>query len=158
MTTYTEETKGMMRKFFQTLTEKDKRRYAAVEAQKLGHGGVSSIANILGCARSTISMGMSELEALTAETKETNRIRRPGGGRKSYEETITGIDEAFWSVLEDDIAGDPMDETVRWTHLTPREIKQGLAEQQDIEVSETVVRQLLSKHNFRRRKAQKKAP
>ena len=158
MTGYTEETKAIMRKFFQTLSEKDKRRYAAVEAQKLGHGGIISIAKILGCARSTISTGMSELATLAQEAKETSRIRRPGGGRKSYEETVANIDEAFWSVLEDDIAGDPMDESVRWTQLTPTEIKQGLAEQQDIEVSETVVRQLLSKHNFRKRKAQKKAP
>jgi hypothetical protein len=28
-----------MRDFFQTLPEKDRRRYAGVEAQRLGHGG-----------------------------------------------------------------------------------------------------------------------
>jgi len=30
----------MMKRFFPWLSEKDRRRYAAVEAAKLGHGGV----------------------------------------------------------------------------------------------------------------------
>jgi hypothetical protein len=30
-----------MRKFYNTLSEKDKRRYAAIEAMKLGHGGIA---------------------------------------------------------------------------------------------------------------------
>lgn len=29
-----------MKRFFDSLSEKDRRRYAAVEAAKLGHGGV----------------------------------------------------------------------------------------------------------------------
>ena len=52
MTSYPQETQQIMRKFYNTLSEKDKRRYAATEAIKFGHGGVSIIAEILGCARS----------------------------------------------------------------------------------------------------------
>ena len=68
---------------------------------------------------------------------------------------IYSIDEAFLDVLKDKIAGDPMDEDIRWTHLTQLEIRKGLAEQHGIIVSKTVVQQLLAKHGFRRRKAQK---
>lgn len=49
-----------------------------------------------------------------------------------------------------------MDETVRWTNLYPWEIAQGLANRYALEVSRTVVRKLLQKHHYRRRKALKK--
>jgi hypothetical protein len=32
-----------MRLFSQTLNEKDRRRYAAIEALKIGHGGITGI-------------------------------------------------------------------------------------------------------------------
>ena len=59
-------------------------------------------------------------------------------------------------MLFDHTAGDPMDETVRWTNLSLEEIVTALWEDHDIQVSPTVVRQLLKKHGYRRRKAQKK--
>jgi transposase len=86
-----------------------------------------------------------------------NRIRRPGGGRKSYAEQWPEIDAQFLSVLQNYTAGNPMDAKVRWTNLTPKEIGQALAEQHGVEVSASVVRKLLKKHDYRKRKAQKKA-
>jgi hypothetical protein len=47
-----------------------------------------------------------------------------------------------------------MDETVRWTHLKPDEIARLLGHE-GIEVSVTVVDQLLKKHNFPKPKAMK---
>lgn len=84
------------------------------------------------------------------------RIRQHGGGRKSAVETIAGLDEAFLRVLERHTAGSPMDETVKWTNLKRHEIT-GLLENEGIEVSVTLVDQLLEKHNFRKRKAVKTA-
>ncbi len=85
---------------------------------------------------------------------EQERIRQPGGGRKSAFETIASLDEAFLGVLERHTAGSPMDETVKWTNLKRHEIAR-LLENEGIEVSVTVVDQLLKKHNFRKRKAVK---
>ncbi len=144
-----------MRKFYGTLSEKDKRRYAAIEALKLGHGGILYIADILGCHRTTITEGIKELQALPDDTAYDRRIRRPGGGRKGYEETYPDIDVKFLDVLQDYTAGDPTDEQVRWTNLTPKEIASRLAEAHHMRVSVTVVRKLLKKHDYRRRKAQK---
>ena len=39
---FDESTEQKMGAFFQTLSEKDRRRYAAMEAVKLGHGGIAS--------------------------------------------------------------------------------------------------------------------
>jgi predicted transcriptional regulator len=155
MKPYSVEIEQMMQRFYRTLSEKDRRHYAAVEASKLGHGGVSYIARVLGCDRSTIQAGMKELGHLP-ETKEmAQRIRKPGGGRKPYYETYLDIDEQFLAVLREHTAGDPMREDVRWTDLTPREIAEGLNEEYQVKVSTTVIRKLLKKHNYRRRKAQK---
>lgn len=114
---YTKEVEQLMKDFFNSLSEKDKRRYAAVEAQKLGRAGITYISKLLGCSRSTIHAGLKELGVLP-EKKHDPRIRSKGGGRKSSEQTHAGLDEAFLAALKDDIAGDPMNEQTRWTHLT----------------------------------------
>ena len=144
-----------MKDFFNSLSEKDSRRYAAVEAQKLGRCGISYIAKVLGCSRTTIYAGQKELGALP-EQKQDSRIRRKGAGRKGYEETHADLDEAFLAILKDDIAGDPMNGKVRWTQLTHDDMKQRLSAQFTIRVSSTVIKKLLKKHGFKRRKAQKK--
>jgi len=56
-----------MKKFYDTLSEKDKRRYAGVEAMKLGRGGVAYITQILGCSRKTVIKGLRELNALSSD-------------------------------------------------------------------------------------------
>ncbi len=153
---YPPEIENEMKKFYQTLSEKDKRRYAAIEALKLGHGGIIYIANVVGCDRDTISEGIKELKALPADSGYDKRIRKPGGGRKPYEETHPDIDEKFLAVLAEYTAGDPMDEQVRWTNLSPQEIADRLLERHASAVSVTVINQLLDKHGYRRRKIQKK--
>lgn len=70
-----------MLKFYNSLSEKDKRRYAAVEALKLGHGGIAYIAHLLSCSRKTVTQGIKDLESLSsAENEYDARIRQPGGG------------------------------------------------------------------------------
>ncbi len=78
---FDETTKARMRSFFGTLSEKDQRRYAALEAQRLGHGGIKYMAETLGCSTKTIGRGMNELDILD-DDPAAGRIRRPGAGRK----------------------------------------------------------------------------
>ena len=42
MDAYATEVERVMKRLFDSLAEKDRRRYAAVEATKLGHGGVGA--------------------------------------------------------------------------------------------------------------------
>ncbi len=69
------------REVFETLNEKDKRRFAAIQAKQLGHGGMSYISAILGISVSTIGRGIAELELLP-DDPAAGRTRRPGAGRK----------------------------------------------------------------------------
>jgi hypothetical protein len=144
-----------MRAWYATLTEREQRRYAAIETVKLGHGGQSYIARVLGCSRNTVRAGLKELADLS---EASARIRRPGGGRKSYAEQHPDLEAHFEAVLADYTAGDSMEEQVRWTNLSQRGIAQRLAARSGIQVSTFVIRQLLDKQGYRRRKAQKKSP
>lgn len=70
-----------LRGFYQTLSEKDQRRFAALEATRLGFGGIEYIAKVLGCSRRTIERAAEEIQALPHDPA-AGRVRRPGGGRK----------------------------------------------------------------------------
>lgn len=76
-----ERTQGHWKSFFVSLSEKDRRRFAAVEAERLGHGGVRRVAELLGCSTRTISRGLAELDSLR-DDPAAGRVRRPGAGRK----------------------------------------------------------------------------
>ena len=62
MVGYTAGVQRLMRRLSDSLKECDRRRYAAIEATKLGHGGVEYIAGVLGCDPKTIRLGHKELE------------------------------------------------------------------------------------------------
>jgi hypothetical protein len=145
-----------MKDYFETLSEKDRRRYAGVEALKLGRGGPTYIANLLVIRRKTVLKGMKEVLNLSVQEKRNKRIRKKGGGRKRYDEKHPDIDQKFLAVLKNYTAGDPMKEKVRWTNLKPWQIAKLLEDEYELRVSLNVVRQLLKKHNYRRRKAQKR--
>lgn len=81
MTRYAPAVERQMKNFYQSLSEKNRRRYAAVESAKLGHGGVEYIASVLGCDRNTIRHGREDVDKLPEDEAE-DRIRRKGGGRK----------------------------------------------------------------------------
>lgn len=70
-----------MRNFAASLSEKDRRRFAALEASRLSHGGVEYVAGVIGCSRSTIERGTLELDQLDNDPV-AGRVRRPGAGRK----------------------------------------------------------------------------
>jgi hypothetical protein len=76
MAGYAAEIEEKMQRFFAWLSEKDRRRYAAMEAAKLGHGGVEYIARVLACAPQTIRQGLRDLEP--TEDAAVGRSRKKG--------------------------------------------------------------------------------
>lgn len=79
---YTVEIESRMVAFFNTLGEKDRRRYAAVEAMKLGHGGIAYISQLFGCDPKTIGEGKIEIEnPPTAEELKRQR-KKTAAARK----------------------------------------------------------------------------
>jgi hypothetical protein len=93
MQPYPASIEAQMQRYYQSSSEKDRRRYAAIEAIKLGYGGQVHIRQLFGCHHETLALGMAELDDETILEQE--QIRQVGGGRKSAFETINGLDEAF---------------------------------------------------------------
>lgn len=64
------------------LDEQQRRWYAAVEANRHGHGGIKLVSQITGLDEKTIQRGQEEL-ALNLATRPEDRVRLPGAGRPS---------------------------------------------------------------------------
>jgi hypothetical protein len=66
------------------LDEQQRRWYVAVEANRLGYGGIRLLSQITGMDEKTIQRGQQELEQNLAE-RPIEQIRLAGGGRQAVE-------------------------------------------------------------------------
>ena len=74
---YSVEVEQRMKTLYESLNEKDRRQYAAIEANKLGFGGQSYIVRLLGCDYKTLRRGLAELD--NPPDLPPGRIRKKGG-------------------------------------------------------------------------------
>lgn len=81
MTGYDQAIEIKMQRLFSTLSEKDKRRYAGIEATKLGHGGIDYISRLFDIDPKTIRRGIQELEL--ADELTSNRVRKKRRGQEN---------------------------------------------------------------------------
>ena len=125
MDAYTPGIERMMKRLFDSLRENDRRRYAAIEATKLGHGGVEYIARP-GVRPQDDTSGADGSGRRGRLGHRTGPKKR--GGRKRLIETSPALEENFCKVLQDHTAGDPMRPEVKWTNLSRREIAKRLTE------------------------------
>ena len=77
---YEPEVERHMKTLYESLNERDRRRYAAVEARKLGHGGQSYIKRLLGCDFKTLRRGLADLT--DPPDLPSGRVRKKGGQTK----------------------------------------------------------------------------
>jgi hypothetical protein len=170
---YSDEIEQAMRILYASLSERDRRRYAAIEAAKLGHGGITYIASVLGCSFKTICQGQYDLAMLSgglvlrkripsnppaapdqplrpmheaAGVQIGGRIRRPGGGCKPIEVKRPGIEAALEKVLTDEVAGDPMGGK-RWVRSSLNHLSKALRAR-GYDASTTSVSRLLRKLGY----------
>jgi len=124
------------------LDERGRRLVAAAEAFAAGYGGITAVAMATGVAPSTIGRGLKEL----AQDEPSERIRRPGAGRKrtiSKDPTLLPDLEAL---VEPTTRGDP-ESPLRWTCKSVRRLAQAL-QAQGHEVSRTLVAHLLNEAGY----------
>ena len=82
MTRYAASVERHMVALYESLSEKDRRRYAAVEAEKLGHGGMQYVADLFGCDPDTVRHGYQDVEQLPVDAA-ASRVRKKGGATQS---------------------------------------------------------------------------
>jgi hypothetical protein len=124
------------------LDERGRRLVAAAEAFAAGYGGIAAVAMATGVAPSTIGRGLKEL----AQDEPSERIRRPGAGRKraiSKDPTLLPDLEAL---VEPTTRGDP-ESPLRWTCKSVRRLAQAL-QAQGHAVSRTLVAHLLNEAGY----------
>lgn len=107
--------------------ERTRRLWAAAEARSLPYGGISVVASVTGLSRTTILAGINELWKVTQPPMsiEKNRIRRPGGGRKSLTSNDTSLERDLESLVEPLTRGDP-ESPLRWTCKSTRKLAEEL--------------------------------
>lgn len=149
---YPEEIEKLMKQHYDSLNEKDRRRYAALESLKIEFYGEAYISRILNVTIKTIKKGKKEL--IEGSNVPNERIRTVGGGRNKIIDNAEYIHDTFMEIMQNHTAGSPMDENIKWTDLTPKEISEHF-KNVGIEVSVHIVKQLLKIHGYVKRQAQK---
>ena len=122
-----------------SLNERSRRLWAAAEAQALGYGGASLVAEATGISRSTIIRGLQEARA--RKGAQGGRVRRRGGGRKCATVVDPRLKVALESLVDPVSRGDP-ESPLRWTCKSTRLLARELAAE-DHPASDWLVRQLL---------------
>jgi hypothetical protein len=83
LTPYSPKTEQLMKQYFSRLPEKERRHYAAIEAQKLGFGGKMYISKLMPINRHALNKGIKELlDQDIFNQIPKGKQRRAGGGRK----------------------------------------------------------------------------
>jgi DDE family transposase len=115
------------------MDEKCRRIWAATEAQSLGYGGVSAVAQATRLSRTTIQSGLNDLEAKPAtppkaDSATTRRIRKAGGGRPPITQTDRTLLQTLAQLVAPSTRGDPM-RPLLWTCKSVRRLAKELARQ-----------------------------
>ena len=120
---YLSSVEHQMQVFYSNLKEREQRHYAAaLEAQKLPHGGQKYIQDLFDIHPKTLKRAIDELThpELFASFL-TVQQRRTGGGRKKtvhYPDT----EPQLHTLIDRYKAGSPTQPDVYWIHLKPKEI------------------------------------
>lgn len=122
------------------LNERQIRIYLYAEAQSLGWGGKSKIAQLSSVTRRTIAKGETDT-LLNEDDTPINRIRKEGGGRKKAIEHQPEMLQAIEDIVSPHTMGNPMNPLI-WTSKSIRKITAELLAM-GYKVSHEVVRQCL---------------
>jgi len=127
------------------LDERIKRLVVAAEAETLGYGGVSAVAQATGVSRQTITDGQKELKK-GGHIASSTRIRKAGGGRKRITQKYPALKRELRKLLESTTRGDPQSPLL-WTCKSVRNLSAALT-QKGYPVSHTVVSRLLVEMDY----------
>ena len=134
---------GLARKFevlARVLDERTRRLVAAAEAQAMGFGGVTAVAQASGLSRGTVIRGMAELKTAPKPTRG-QRIRRKGAGRKRTDDQDATLKRDLEALVEPVTRGDP-ESPLRWTCKSVRQLASEL-QRAGHETSRRMVAELL---------------
>jgi len=128
----------------ESLDERGRRRWAAVEARSLGRGGIAAVAEAVGMSDRTIRNGIRELES--GVSLAPGRQRRQGAGRKPRKEEQPSLVAALEKMISPTTRGEPTN-PLRWTCKSTRNLAAELQNQGYV-IGPTTVRVLLAELGY----------
>lgn len=132
------------KKLFPMLTERQKRMVAASDAEFFGHGGIIAVSKASGISRSTITLGMKELESDVIV--ENERSRKAGGGRKTLLETAPDLEKDIEWIVSPATRGEP-ESPLTWCSKSLRNIA-GALQSKGHKISHNTVGMLLKAQGY----------
>lgn len=143
-----------IRKKFNTLKnvmdERMRRYWAASEALSLGWGGIRAVAEATGLSKTTIQVGLSEIQRGDKESEKKivsgAKIRQTGGGRKKLIEQDPKMKKDLKSLLEPVTRGHPQSPLL-WTCKSTRNLAEEL-EKKGYQVSHDSVGRMLEEIGY----------
>lgn len=135
------------------LNEKQKRILLGITSKVLGYGGTAAVHEMTGAARNTIASGKKQAGTVNESTDESDRIRKPGAGRKTAREKNPGLYEKIEEIVRDSTYGNPMT-VLTWTTMSLRKIAAEL-KPFGYEVSQNIVSRALVELGYSKQQNQK---
>ncbi len=129
---------------FKIYNERDRRLFAGFLAKVLGSGGAQKVAKLTGLDVKTVRRGKTDIIKGTEFNR--SRIRRPRSGRPSKARADKRYVKEIQTLVEDDVAGDPMGGR-KWVRRSLRWIGKKLQEK-GINVSISTIRRTLKSFNI----------
>lgn len=145
--------KNIIKRLMPYLDERQRRAFASIVADELGHGGITEVSNVTGISRVTITAGIKELKnpesalPVSEAADKNGRIRSEGGGRKSEEEKQPGLGDAIEECVKDSCYGDPMT-NLRYTSRSLVHISEALPDK-GFHAGYDTVGKILKKRGYR---------
>lgn len=134
------------------LNEYQQRILAGCLAEGYGHGGKTLVSKHSTLSRNTVARGAKEL--YVEKISETNRIRKPGAGRKASAEKNPELLDYVDTLLQATTYGDPM-RVICYSTLSLRKIASAVKESLGIEVGKDVIARLIEKLGYSKQRNQK---
>ena len=131
------------------MTERLRRQWAACEAQSLGRGGVSWVAQATGLSRTTITAGQQDLQRRRdhpATDLEPQRVRLAGAGRPPLTQTDATLVNHLKALVEATTRGEPQSPLL-WTCKSTRRLAREVR-QQGHQVSHATVATILDQLHY----------
>ncbi len=129
-----------------SLNEKSRRLWCAAEALALGKGGVTLVHAATKVSRSTIYLGIKDIQQKRRRKKSKGRIRKKGGGAKPISSKMPGILSVLETLIEAFTKGDP-EVSLRWTSKSLRKLSAEL-KNRGYEVGRSTVGNLLEEAGY----------
>lgn len=105
------------------LSEKGRRKWAALQVEKIGYGGKTMLHRATGLDYKTIRRGLRDIKG--GDDLGSGRIRQGGGGRKPIADKYPGILSALEILVEGNTRGDP-EKLLKWTSKSVSKLHEGL--------------------------------